>query len=86
MTPITGAAKIRLARQAGFATTKSLNTVRLEGKDKKGRGARITNALAKAGINLRGLTAAAIGKKFVAHIAVDKPADAAKAMKILKAL
>jgi hypothetical protein len=86
VTPIKGGAQERAARKAGFKTTKSLNTVRVEGKDKKGRGATITKALAKKGVNLRGLTAAAIGKKFVAHLALDKPSDAAKAMKILKAL
>ena len=58
----------------------------VEGPDKPGLGARITAALADAGINLRGLSAAAIGRKMVCHIAVDKAGDASKAMRILKKL
>jgi hypothetical protein len=42
--------------------------------------------LAEKGLNLRGLSAAAIGKKFVAHIAVDSASDAAKAVRALKGL
>jgi len=60
--------------------------VRAEGTDKPGLGAKMTQALAEKGINLRGLSAAAIGKRFVAHIAVDKAADATKAVRVLKKL
>jgi predicted amino acid-binding ACT domain protein len=60
--------------------------VRIEGVDKPGQGARITAALAEAGVNLRGFSAAALGKKFVAHVAVDTTAAAAKAMKIVAGL
>ena len=86
VTPIKGAKQARAAKKAGFAKTKSLNAVRVEGPDKAGQGARIAQALAAAGINLRGLSAAAIGRKFVAHIAVDSAAAASKAMRTLKAL
>ncbi len=85
VTPIKGAAGSRAARQAGFAKTKSLHTVPIEGPDKPGQGARITQALAEKGLNLRGLSVAAIGNKFVTHIALDSPADAAKAVRTLKA-
>jgi hypothetical protein len=47
-------------------------------------GTSLTARLAAAGLNLRGLSAAAVGKRFVAHFALDRSADAAKAMKILK--
>ena len=86
VTPIKGAAKKAAAKAAGFTTSKSLNTIRVEGKDKKGRGAKITLTLADAGINLRGFSAAAIGKKFLCHIALDSADDVAKAMKALKRL
>ena len=85
-TSISGAAKTRAAQRAGFRKTRSLHTVRVEGPDKKGQGARVTKALAGAGLNLRGLSAAAISGKFVAHIALDRNADAAKAARILRAL
>jgi hypothetical protein len=86
VTPIKGAAGARAARTAGFDKTKSLHTVRIAGPDKRGQGNRIAQALAEQGLNLRGLSAAAIGNKFVAHIALDTAADAAKAVRILKAL
>jgi len=86
VSPITGAARCRAAAAGGFTKAKSLHTIRLEGADKKGAGARITQVLANAGLNLRGFSAAAVNKKFIAHIAVDGNADAARAMRILRAL
>lgn len=86
VTPIRGAAGSRAARQAGFAKTERLHTVRIEGPDKRGACARIAQALAAKGLNLRGLSAAAMGQKFVCHIALDTTADAAKAMRVLRRL
>ena len=86
ITPVKGAAQCRAARKAGFKKSKSMNTVRVEGPDKKGQGAKITAALAEADLNLRGLSAAAIGRKFVSHIALDTAADATQAARILRAL
>jgi hypothetical protein len=86
VTPITGVAASRAAREAGFNKTDSLHTVRIEGPDKKGQGAKIAEALAEKGLNLRGLSAAAIGNRFVAHIALDSASDAAKAASILRGL
>lgn len=86
VTPIKGAGQIRAAKEAGFAKTTNLHTVRVEGPDRPGEGARIASALAKAGLNLRGFSAAAIGRTFVAHIALDTVVDAAKAVQVLKKL
>jgi len=86
LTPLKGAKQLRTARKAGFRKTKSLHSVRIEGTDRPGVGAKMSQALAERGVNLRGLSAAAIGKRFVAHIAVDTSADAAKAIRILKKL
>jgi len=46
----------------------------------------ILEALSAHGLNLRGFTAAAVGKKFVWYVALDTAADAAKAMRILRKL
>jgi len=86
LTPLAGAAQARAAKQAGFEKTKSMHSVRVEGADKPGLGAQMTRALAAAGINLRGLSAAAMNKRFVAHLAVDTSAEATKAARILKGL
>ena len=84
VTPIKGAKQAKSAAEAGFAKTTNLHTIRLEGSDKPGLGACLTQTLADAGVNLRGLSGAAIGKKFVCHIAVDSEAEAAKVMRLLR--
>ena len=86
LTPLKGAAQIRAAKKAGFAKTESLHSLRVEGPDQPGLGAKITQALAQAGVNLRGLSAAAIGRRCVVHLALDSADDAAKAARLLKRL
>ena len=86
VTPIKGAAQIRAAKKAAFRKSKRLYTIRVEGSDKPGMGAKITEAIAGEGISLRGFSAAAIGKKFVCHIALDRTEDATKVRRILKKL
>jgi len=84
VTPLKGARQVKAATAAGFQKTESQHSVRVEGTDKPGLGARMTKALAEAGINLRGLSAAALGRKFVAHLALDTGEDAAKALALLR--
>jgi len=86
VTPLKGAKELRAAKRAGFARATSLHSLRAEGPDKPGAGAKVAAALAEAGINLRGLSAAAIRRRFVCHLAFDKAADAAKAARILRKL
>ena len=86
VTPLKGAAQLRAAQAGGFKKSDSLHSVRVAGADKPGIGAQITAALATAGISLRGLSAGAIGKRFVAHLAVDTAVDAGKAIRVLKKL
>ena len=86
VTPLKGARQVKAAEAAGFQKTKSLHSLRVEGPDKPGLGARLTCALAEAGINLRGLSAAALGKRCVCHLALDTAKDAAKAAAVLKKL
>ena len=49
-------------------------------------GAKIARALGDAGISIRGMSAIAIGKKFVSYIACDSAEDQAKAVAALKKL
>lgn len=81
-----GAAGSRAARKAGFLKTSSLHTIRVEGADKKGRGANLAQALADGDLNIRGVSGAAMQKKFVGYFALDTAADAAKAARILRTL
>ena len=84
--PIKGSAGCSAARKAGFDKTESLHTVRVEGPDKPGQGAKIAQALAEKGLNLRGFSGTALGTKFVAYIAFDTSEDAVKALRVVKGL
>lgn len=86
ITPIASEPGMRAAREVGFEKTGSLQTIRIEGPDQPGGAGKITQALADKGINLRGFSAAAMDKKFVAYIALDTDADAAAAMQALREL
>jgi hypothetical protein len=44
----------------------------------------MTEALAGAGINLRGISAAALGRRAVSYFAFDSASDADNAVRILK--
>jgi predicted amino acid-binding ACT domain protein len=64
----------------------SMGTLRVEGTDRPGLGSKITRAIADAGVNVRGVSAAVIGNKFVAYIGLDSDADATTAAKALKSV
>jgi len=84
LAPLKGASQTRAAKRTGLAKTTSLHSLRLEGPDRRGLGALITRALADAGINLRGLSAAALGRRHVTYFAFDQAEDARRAGPILK--
>ena len=86
VTPLQGAKQVKAAEAAGFLMTGSLHSLRVEGADKPGLGAKMARALSEAGINLRGLSAGAIGTKFVCYLALDTAEDAKKATTVLKEL
>lgn len=84
VTPLQGDREIRAAAQVGFNVAQSLHSVRVMGPDRPGIAAELTQKLADGGINLRGFSASVIGAQFVAHMAVDSPDDANKAIAILE--
>jgi hypothetical protein len=85
LTQLSGDAQVKAARENGFSVTDSLHSIRIVGKDKPGIGAEMTSKLGSAGINLRGLSAGVINKKFIMHLALDTEEDANKAIEILNA-
>jgi hypothetical protein len=84
VTPIKGAKQKAAAQQAGLSTSEGLHSVRVEGPDRAGLGAKMTDALGAAGINLRGISAAALGRQAVSYFAFDSEADADNAIRVLK--
>ena len=84
LTPIRGAKQQRAAGEAGLGTTGTLHSVRVEGPDRPGLGNKMTRALADAGINLRGVSGAALGRRSVTYFGFDNAEDADNAIKLLK--
>src|SRR5919106_3495886 len=84
VTPVKGAKTVRAAQEAGFGKPENIHSVRIEGGDKPGLGAKIARALGDAGINFRGVSAVAGGRDFISYIACDSAEDAAKAIAALK--
>jgi hypothetical protein len=84
VTPVKGAKAVKAAQEAGFGKPENIHSVRVEGGDKPGQGAKIARALGNAGINFRGVSAVAVGNKFISYIACDSADDAARAISVLK--
>jgi len=86
LAPVKGKKVEEGARKAGVQPAENISTLRIEGNDRKGLGARIARAIARAGVSIRGLSAVVHGKKFVAYVGFDSPADAERAAITLKTL
>ena len=84
VTPLVGDAQTGAAEKAGFAVADSLHSLRIEGDNKPGIGTQLTRKLADAGINLRGLSAAVIGGRFIMYLALDTANDADNAMGVIQ--
>jgi len=84
MTPIANARVKDAAGRAGLQHATGMGTLRIEGSDAKGMGAKVTRAIADAGVNVRGVSAAVIGGKFVAYIGLDSDRDADAAAAALR--
>jgi hypothetical protein len=86
VTPLKGAKATKAAQQAGFGKPQNIHSVRIEGGDKPGLGAKISRALGDAGVSFRGISGVAIGRKFISYIACDSAEDQAKAVAALRKL
>lgn len=86
LAPVKGRKVTEAAAVAGLSPATGVAALRVEGTDRPGLGAKMTGAIADAGINLRGLSAAVLGNRFAAHMAFDSPEDAEKAAKAIKAV
>jgi hypothetical protein len=86
VTPLRGDREIEAATELGFSATSRLHSVRVQGQNERGIASRLTQAVAKTGINLRGFSGAVIGTQFVLHMAFDSAADAQKAMAVVRKL
>ena len=82
--PVKGKKVVEAAGAAGWEKSATISALRVEGGNKAGVGAKMLKALSDAGISFRGLSAAAVGTKFVCYLAVDSADDAARASAALR--
>ena len=82
---ISGAKGSKAAAAAGLTKAGDVVALRVEGPNKAGAASQIMRRLADAGINLRGVSAGVMGKKFQLFLAFDNAADADKAARSLRA-
>ena len=82
---ISGAKATKAAAAAGLTKSSDLAALRVEGVNKPGSCHQVTQVLADAGINLRGLSASVIGNRWVVFLAFDSASDADKAARLLRA-
>ena len=86
LTPVEGANVRKAAKAEGLGPAEKLATLKVEGYDAPGLGFRITSTIADSGVNLRGVSGAVVGRKFVVYLGFDGKADADKAARALNAL
>ncbi len=86
LAPIKGAKQQRAASDVGLVRAEGMHSLRIEGPDRAGLGLEITRAVADKGINLRGASAAAIGRKAVFYLAVETEQHRKEALQVVRKL
>jgi len=84
VTPIRGDREVKAASTLGFSLTRSVDALCVEADNKPGATAKLAALLADAGINIRGLSMAVVGTRFVAYIGFDSSSDAQMAVSIFR--
>ena len=83
VSPLRGDEEVQAAGEVGFSAANSLHSVRVEEDSRPGAGAKLLAPLADAGINVRGFSAATMGKRYIAYLAFDTAEDASRALDLL---
>jgi hypothetical protein len=86
LTPVKGTNVRKAAKAENLGPAQKLATLKVEGNDAPGLGSRITSVIADSGVNLRGVSGAVTGRKFVMYLGFDGDSDAAKAARALRTL
>jgi hypothetical protein len=83
LAPLTSLDQIRAAEDGGFKKAAGLHSIRLIGPDRPGLAAGIAKTVADAGLNIRGLSAAAVNDRCVFYVAFESDEAALKAIQVL---
>lgn len=86
ISPLRTLQELESAEKAGLSKTGHMRTLRIEAPDTPGFGARLSTALADAGIDLTSYSALAFGGRCVTSIAFESDADADRAKAVLEQL
>ena len=81
---ISGAKAIKAATAAGLKKSSEVFALGVEGPNKPGACYQLTRRLADAGINLRGVSAGVMGRKFLLFLAFDSADDATTAARLVR--
>ena len=84
VSPLRTMQEIEAAEKVGLRREGSLRTLRIEGPNVRGVGARIMSLLAQAHVPVRGYWALSLGDQCVTDIAFDSEEDEAKAKTLLE--
>ncbi|MCP4246575.1 MAG: ACT domain-containing protein [bacterium] len=82
--PVKGKKQQQAAADVGLVPATGMHSIRVDGPDRAGLGAEISRAVASAGINIRGASAATIGRKNVFYLAFKTSDEAAAAAKVVR--
>ena len=82
--PLKGKKQKQMANDLGLVSAAGMHSFRIEGPDRAGLGGQITRTVAADGINIRGASAAAIGRKGVFYLAFKTEDEATAAAKAVR--
>lgn len=84
ISPLRTLEELDVAERAGLSKDHSMLTLRITGPNRPGLVASMVAALGAGGLNLRGVSAAALGEQSVTNIAFDNDADTDRARALLE--
>jgi len=84
LAPLKGVKQKRAAADVGLVPAKGMHSLRVEGPDRPGLGATLARAFGDQGVNLRGASAAAVGRRAVFYFAFADESDLSKAAGIVR--
>ncbi|MBU0638064.1 MAG: ACT domain-containing protein [Planctomycetes bacterium] len=83
LAPLRQPKEMAAAKEVGLEKTADVHALRIEGPDRPGLAAGITQILADAGFSLTGLSAATIADRAVLYVAFESEEDAVRAAQTL---
>ncbi len=84
LSPLRTAAQRRAAADVGLVRAENMHSMRIEGPNKPGLAARISRALADAGLNIRGVSAARQNAKVALYFGFSSADDLKAAVRVAK--